>query len=94
MAVNVANHWGRKVFAGLVLGLPLGFGVVASFAWFTPGDMTEQGKVMLTIWVVALVWLVSLSTCFSFANGNRAIGMMLAANLVVYALFFGLKAVV
>ncbi|HTU13440.1 MAG TPA: hypothetical protein VMG08_21300 [Allosphingosinicella sp.] len=90
-----SRHWFGRAAAGLILGYTLAIGLSGLVAWFTPGGIEAGGgKLQFSMWITAPVWAGVLSFCFLFRTGLRAWSWLGLANLVVFALLFGGRALV
>ena len=89
--IQIRRDWFRKTSAGAIFGLSLAIALAGLFAWLSPGGLETPNKFQLVMWLVAPIWLMTLSLCFLFANGNRAWLWLGGANLMVYAGLFACR---
>ncbi|MGC4028570.1 MAG: hypothetical protein QM696_06850 [Steroidobacteraceae bacterium] len=88
-----ATNWIGKASAATVLGFWLAIGLSGLFASFGPGGLTAgTGKVQFNMWMIAPLWTAVLCACFMFRSGLRAWLWLGAANVLVYALLWGGRA--
>lgn len=74
--------WCCKVLAGAVLGFSLAVALAGIFVWVAPAG---PSKFQLAMWLVAPLWLVTLSAVFLFRDGVRAWMWLGGANAAAYA---------
>ncbi len=90
-----SRNWFGKASAGLILGYGLALGLSGLFAWFGPqGIEGGGGKAQINMWLMSPVWALVLSFCFLFRDGPRAWLWLGLANLLVFGLLFGGRALV
>jgi|AGTN01.3.fsa_nt_gi hypothetical protein len=77
--------WCCKVLAGTVLGFFLAAALAGIFVWTAPAG---PGKFQLAMWLVAPLWLGTLSAVFLFRDGVRAWMWLGGANAAAYAALF------
>ncbi|MBK1713772.1 hypothetical protein [Rubrivivax gelatinosus] len=82
-AEAIRRDWLAKTLAGSLLGLTLGLGCSAVFSVLATG-LPLAVRAQLAMWMVAPIWLGTLSGCFFFADGWRAWRGLGLANLVVF----------
>lgn len=88
-----ARHWFGKVSAAVVLGYTFSIGLSGLFAWRGPGGIDAgSGKVQFNMWMLAPLWVAVLSVCFLFRSGLRAWLWLTAANVLVFGLLLGTRA--
>lgn len=88
-----SRNWFSRAAAGLILGYTLAIGLSGLVAWFTPGGIAAGGgKLQFVMWITAPVWAAILSFCFLFRTGLRAWAWLGLANLIIFALLFGGRA--
>jgi hypothetical protein len=80
----IQRDWVAKTLAGTLLGFTLAIGCSALFAWLNQ-DMAMSIKVQLTMWIVAPIWLATLSASYLFASGWRAWLWLGGLNLLVFS---------
>jgi hypothetical protein len=86
---NIRRDWLAKIVAGTLLGLGLAFGCSGLFVFFNP-DMAASIRMQLAMWMVAPIWLSTLSAVFLFDSGWRAWAWLGGANLLIYGVLFAL----
>jgi hypothetical protein len=79
----IRRDWLAKTLAGTLLGLTLAFGCSGLFILFNP-DMAAAIRAQLAMWMVAPIWLCTLSVVFLFKSGWRAWVWLGGTNLLVY----------
>lgn len=82
-AEPIRRDWLAKTLAGTVLGLTLGLGCSAVFSVLATG-LPLAVRAQLAMWMVAPIWLGTLSGCYLFADGWRAWRGLGLANLAVF----------
>lgn len=82
-AEPMRRDWLAKTLAGGLLGLTLGLGCSALFSTLATG-LPLGVRAQLAMWMVAPIWLGTLSGCYLFANGWRAWRTLGLANLAVF----------
>jgi len=88
---KIQPHWWSKTFAGTIFGFLLAYGFVAIFAWFGPGGLDATGKGQFNMWIVSPIALFVLSFTYLFKTAAKAVMYLLAANIIVYGIFFFLR---
>lgn len=88
---HIRRDWVSKTSAGAILGLSLAIALAGLFAWLSPGGLETTNKFQLVMWLVAPIWLTTLSLCFLFASGKRAWLWLGGANLMAYASLFACR---
>lgn len=88
---RIRRDWVSKTSAGAVLGFSLAIALAGLFAWLGPGGMAAPNRFQLVMWLIAPVWLTTLSLCFLFSSGVRAWLWLGAANLLAYAGLFACR---
>ncbi len=88
---KIQSHWWRKSIIGVLFGLTLAYGMVASFAWFGPGGIDAAVKVQFNMWLVGFLWLLMLPFVYLFQSAGSALRYMLIANAGVYGVFLLLR---
>ncbi|MBS1186487.1 MAG: hypothetical protein H6R04_505 [Burkholderiaceae bacterium] len=81
----IQRDWIAKTSAGLLLGFTLGLGCSGLFAHLC-ADMPLSIRSQLAMWMVAPVWLCTLSATYLFASGLRAWLWLGCANLLLFGL--------
>ncbi|MBK1615125.1 hypothetical protein CKO44_16790 [Rubrivivax gelatinosus] len=92
-AEAIRRDWLAKTLAGSLLGLTLGLGCSAVFSVLATG-LPLAVRAQLAMWMVAPIWLGTLSGCFFFADGWRAWRGLGLANLVVFGAWALLRSLV
>lgn len=81
----VAPDWWSKTLAGTLLGFSLAVGCSGLLSWALGGlPLTIRGQ--LVMWLIAPVWLGTLSGVYFFRSGKRAWAWLAAGNLLVFGL--------
>ena len=81
----VAPDWLSKTLAGTLLGFSLAVGCSGLLSWALAGlPLTIRGQ--LVMWLIAPVWLGTLSGVYFFRSGKRAWAWLAGANLLVFGL--------
>jgi len=81
-----SKNWLGKTAAGVILGFGLAIALSGLFAWLGPmGLEGGSGKLQLTMWITAPIWITVISTCFLFKTGLRAWAWLGAANIIAFA---------
>lgn len=88
---KIQPHWWTKTVAGFVLGLTLAYAFVAIFAWYGPGGIDAPAKSQFNMWIISPMWLLVLSFTYLFKTGVKAVLYLLAANIIVYSIYFLLR---
>ncbi|KAF0133510.1 hypothetical protein [Methylocystis sp.] len=88
---QIRRDWVSKTSAGAILGFSLAIGLAGLFAWLTPGGLATANKFQLVMWLIAPIWLTTLSLCFFFSSGMRAWLWLGGANLMAYAGLFACR---
>ncbi len=89
--IQIRRDWVSKTSAGAILGLSLAIALAGLFAWLSPGGLETPNKFQLVMWLVAPIWLMTLSLCFLFASGKRAWLWLGGVNLMAYAGLFACR---
>lgn len=82
-ADTMRRDWLAKTLAGSLLGLTLALGCSAIFDVLAAA-LPLPVRAQLAMWMVAPIWLGTLSGCYFFADGWRAWRGLALANLAVY----------
>lgn len=77
---KIQPHWWSKSLCGIILGFSLAVGLTGLFAWFGPGGIDANSKVQLNMWLIAPLWMLTLSLVCLFRTGLRAFVWLTAAN--------------
>ncbi len=88
----IRPDWWTKTLAGLVFGFGLGIALAGLFAWVGPGGIGAPQKTQFVMWLIAPVWMTVFGTVYLFPSGARALLWLGAANLVVFAALFAVRA--
>ncbi|MBM3563202.1 MAG: hypothetical protein FJX16_00950 [Alphaproteobacteria bacterium] len=88
---RIRRDWVGKTSAGAILGFSLAIALAGLFAWLSPGRLATPNKFQLVMWLIAPIWLTTLSLCFLFSSGMRAWLWLGAANLAAYAGLFACR---
>jgi hypothetical protein len=86
----IRRDWIAKTLAGTLLGFTLALGASGLFAQMN-GDMPLAVRGQLAMWMVAPVWLATLSGVYFFASGLRAWLWLGGANALVYGALLVLR---
>lgn len=79
----IQRDWVSKTLAGTLLGLTLALGCSGLFARLNLA-MALSAKAQLAMWMVAPIWLGTLSGSYFFGSGWRAWLWLGCANLLVF----------
>ncbi|MGD9544277.1 MAG: hypothetical protein AB7F41_08475 [Methylocystis sp.] len=88
---QIRRDWFSKTSAGAILGFSLAIALAGLFAWLSPGGLTAPNKFQIVMWLIAPIWLSTLSFCFLFSSGVRAWLWLGAGNLIAYAGLFACR---
>ncbi|MGD9657350.1 MAG: hypothetical protein AB7U61_06860 [Methylocystis sp.] len=88
---QMRRDWVSKTSAGAILGFTLAIALAGLFAWLTPGGLAAPNKFQIVMWLVAPIWLTTLSLCFLFFSGMRAWLWLGGANFIAYAGLFACR---
>lgn len=79
----IRRDWVSKTLAGTLLGFLLALGGSGLFVQLSPGmPLTIKGQ--LAMWMVAPLWLGTLSGVYFFGSGRRAWLWLGGANLLTF----------
>lgn len=90
MTALLRRDWVSKTLAGVVLGATFALGCSGVFAQLATG-IPLPIRAQLTMWLVAPIWLVVMSSVFFFTSGKRAWFVLAATNLLVFTVFHALR---
>lgn len=79
----IRRDWISKTLAGALLGFSLALGCSGLFVRLNP-EMALSIKGQLAMWMVAPVWLGTLSCVYFFTSGLRAWLWLGGANLLAF----------
>lgn len=88
---QIRRDWFSKTSAGVILGFTLALAFAGLFAWLAPGGLDAPNKFQIVMWLIAPIWLTTLSLCFLFFSGVRAWLWLGGANLFAYAGLFACR---
>lgn len=88
---QIQRDWVSKTSAGAILGFSLAIALAGLFAWLSPGGLATPNKFQLVMWLIAPIWLTTLSLCFFFSSGIRAWLWLGGVNLLAYAGLFACR---
>ncbi|MDX9844741.1 MAG: hypothetical protein RBT42_13425 [Aquabacterium sp.] len=79
----IQRDWVSKTLAGTLLGFTLAIACSGVFAHLTH-SIPMATRAQLAMWMVAPIWLGTLSGVYAFASGPRAWLWLSGANLVAF----------
>lgn len=98
---KIQPDWWSKSLAAILLGALLSYGLIGLFAWLGPDNLQQPlsneralWRVQFNMWMISPVWLLIIAFTYMFQSGKKAWIKLGLANVLVYALLIGLKAVV
>ena len=82
----IKRDWWSKTLAGLLLGFTLAIAVSGIFV-LANRAMAFSIRGQLAMWMVAPVWLLTLSCVYFFQSGKRAWLWLIGANALAFGVF-------
>jgi hypothetical protein len=82
---TIAPDWLAKTLAGTLLGFTLAVGCSGVFSWLNSGlALPIRGQ--LAMWMIAPIWMGTLSGVYFFRSGRHAWAWLTGANLLAFSL--------
>lgn len=82
------TQWRLKIAIGLLLGFPLSVATAGLISWWGPGDISNDNKTQLVMWLVTPLWLTSLSLIFFVSTAKRLLAGYCGFSLFIYSLLW------
>ena len=83
---KIQPHWWSKSAAGVLLGYTLALALSGLFAWLSPDGINPGNKSQFIMWIIAPIWMCTLSASYLFRTGIQAWYWLSSANVIAYAL--------
>ncbi|MBS1093712.1 hypothetical protein [Gluconobacter wancherniae] len=88
-----SRNWFSKALAGSVFGLGLTFAIAGIIGLLIHSDaMPMSASGQLLMWLIPTLWIAILGACFMFRSGLRAWAVLGALNIVLWGVFFTMRA--
>lgn len=82
------KQWLSKSLSGLILGIPLSFGVLGDLGIiFQVSAQLDQPAALLLRWVPGIIWVSSVCLALTCRSGLQAWGRMLASNSIIWGIY-------
>lgn len=89
---TISPDWVSKTLAGTLLGFTLAIGCAGLFSSLASGmPLSTRGQ--LAMWMMAPIWMGTLSGVFFFSSGKRAWAWLAGANLLAFGIPLACRAI-